>query len=1069
MTASTALRFEPTATNEPARPAVTVTMLGGFVVTIGDVEFDQSDWRRRQAAVLVKVLSLTRGHALHREQLMDVLWPELRVDEAAPRLHKAAHFARRTLDDPEALVLAGDMVALFPGRSVRVDAADFEALASSAVATGDRSAARRAVDQYHGELLPQDRYESWALDARDRLHLLYLDVLRLSQRWDLLADLEPTDEQAQLALITHMRQRGDQRSAMRQFERLERALRSELGVAPSARAARLRAEIAREAHSPILVSVGRPVENEAGPPPSTRSPMLFGRAQSEQRLTGLLDTVQSGHGRTLFLSGPPGVGKTAMIGWLERTAAERGWRVGSGVAARVGGAWPYAPVLEAFADLCRRHPTLLDGLDDLLKIEIESGLSGRDLAWTAQRGHQRLFVAAAELLRLAAAGTGALLIVDDAHHADDATVRLMHYLARATFSERAMIVFSHRPSISGALADVRQSLDSRGTAATHDVRPLTRAEATSLVHQLSPTSSSDFVKAVWTASAGLPYSIVQLTRTEAARSAAPDPTAPPSLTDDQLRACAVAAVLGATFDTDEFIAMAALSEDEAYDVLDNAVAHELLVRTEVGYAFQHSMMRESLLAGMLPSQTRDAHRHAAAALRTLNRSPSRIGHHLTQAGDHAQAVPWILRAAETSAAMGANREALATLDGVRTRARGADLRRLLSVRADLLMAAADAGAVDAYREALAVSDDPADRSRLRARLARAATYAGDLDVAAVALEGLPAEGAAPDADLLLAQGMLALFRGELDAADAAASEARRIVVLDRPDDWQMFDLIGLQGLIAHNRGEWFERLRAELKHGADQPALAARIFDSHLCVAEYLLYGPTPYPEVLELADALRVTAERSGLLRAVAFAIALRGETELLMGDLHAAENDLREAADLHHDVGSTAGEAHSLQRLAEVRLAVGDTAEADRLLRRAQTLARFSSIAAHLLQRIYGTMITAAPDPAAARAVVDRADAALGVSDRCPFCAIMLALPAARACAESGDLGDARRHLHDAETSALLWEGTAWQAAILETRACLAAAEGDLDGAAWLRRSAADLFESSGQPLDARRCRTT
>jgi ATP/maltotriose-dependent transcriptional regulator MalT len=285
----------------------------------------------------------------------------------------------------------------------------------------------------------------------------------------------------------------------------------------------------------------------------------------------------------------------------------------------------------------------------------------------------------------------------------------------------------------------------------------------------------------------------------------------------------------------------------------------------------------------------------------------------------------------------------------------------------------------------------------------------------------------------------------------------------------MFDLIGLQGLIAHNRGEWFERLRWELKHGAEQPALAARIFDSHLCVAEYLLYGPTPYPEVLKLAHTLRVTAERSGALRAVAFALALQGETELLMGDLTTAETDLRDAAELHHDIGSPAGEAHSLQRLAEVRLATGDRPGANRLLRRALTLGRFTSIAGHLLQRIYGTMISAASDPSAARAIVDDAGATLGVHDQCPFCAVMLALPAARACAEAGDLDDARRHLHDAEVSARLWEGTAWQAATLETRASLAAAEGHLDVASRLRGTAADLFDGAGQPLDARRCRAS
>ena len=53
------------------------------------------------------------------------------------------------------------------------------------------------------------------------------------------------------------------------------------------------------------------------------------------------------------------------------------------------------------------------------------------------------------------------------------------------------------------------------------------------------------------------------------------------------------------------------------------------------------------------------------------------------------------------------------------------------------------------------------------------------------------------------------------------------------------------------------------------------------------------------------------------------------------------------------------------------------------------------HLLQRIYGTMILAAPNAAAARAVVDQAEATLGESDRCAFCVVMLAVPAAIACA--------------------------------------------------------------------------
>ena len=227
-------------------------------------------------------------------------------------------------------------------------------------------------------------------------------------------------------------------------------------------------------------------------------------------------------------------------------------------------------------------------------------------------------------------------------------------------------------------------------------------------------------------------------------------------------------------------------------------------------------------------------------------------------------------------------------------------------------------------------------------------------------------------------------------------------------------------------------------------------------------------PKVLELAGALRETAERAGVLRAVAFATALRGETALLMGDLALARNELQDAVDLHRDISSAAGEAHSLQRLAEVELADGHRVEANRLLHRALPIARFTSIAQHLLQRIYGTMITAAPDPAAARAIVEHAEGALGVADRCPFCVIMLAIPAALACADVGDLEDARRHLTLAEHSARRWEGTAWRASVLEVKARLAEVGDDLPAARRLRRQAAELFEASGQPLDAQRCRS-
>jgi tetratricopeptide (TPR) repeat protein len=491
------------------------------------------------------------------------------------------------------------------------------------------------------------------------------------------------------------------------------------------------------------------------------------------------------------------------------------------------------------------------------------------------------------------------------------------------------------------------------------------------------------------------------------------------------------------------------------------------LRTDAGWEVRHALVRDALLAKVPQAQLRRLHRRAADALQALDRPATRIGFHLVQAGDRVGAVPWVIEAARSSAALGAYREGLEALAMVREAATGADLAALLSLRADLLMAEADPGTVDAYREALACVSDPTERSKLRARLARAATFSGDLDTAAVALDGLTPDGSPDDATLLMARGCLAFYQGDLDAAAEAAAEARRRVILGVPQEWQMFDLVSLQGLVAHTRGQWFERLDFEMRRGVSRPGMAARIFDSHLCVAEYLLYGPTPYPEIVSMATELRDTAERAGVLRAVAFATTLRGEAAYLMGDLELAAGELRESSDLHHDIGSTAGEAHSLQRLAEVQLALGDRAEANRLLIRALPLARFSSIALHIIVRVYGTLIEAAADAESARAAVDRAEATMGVDDHCMFCSIMFAVPAAKACADAGDLREARQYLQTAEKSAQLWKGTSWQASLMETKGRIALAEHDLDAAAGFWAYAADLFDSARQPRDARRCR--
>src|SRR5690349_21621657 len=106
--------------------AVSVHLLGGFRVVVDGRDVAEDDWhRRRSAAHLVQLLALAPGRRLHRERVLAGLWPELDPADAAPRLHKAAHYARRWLAAPDAVVLAGEAVALHPDDAVTVDAVVF--------------------------------------------------------------------------------------------------------------------------------------------------------------------------------------------------------------------------------------------------------------------------------------------------------------------------------------------------------------------------------------------------------------------------------------------------------------------------------------------------------------------------------------------------------------------------------------------------------------------------------------------------------------------------------------------------------------------------------------------------------------------------------------------------------------------------------------------------------------------------------------------------------------------------------------------------------------------------------
>ena len=65
-------------------PEIHVTLLGRFAVTVGGVPVAEAGWKRRHAAAVVKVLALAPGRRLHREQVIDLVWPGDTIAEAVP-------------------------------------------------------------------------------------------------------------------------------------------------------------------------------------------------------------------------------------------------------------------------------------------------------------------------------------------------------------------------------------------------------------------------------------------------------------------------------------------------------------------------------------------------------------------------------------------------------------------------------------------------------------------------------------------------------------------------------------------------------------------------------------------------------------------------------------------------------------------------------------------------------------------------------------------------------------------------------------------------------------------------
>jgi DNA-binding SARP family transcriptional activator len=307
---------------------VRISLLGGFRVSVGSRSIGEVDWRLKKAASLIKLLALAPDHRLHREQVVELLWPGLDRKAAVNNLHQALHSARRTLRPrgaaPSSLRLRGELLELSPDDPLWVDVEAFEEEAATARRSCEPAAYRAAVRLYTGDLLPEDRYEDWVEGRREELRLSYLGLLvemaglyeergEYGPAVEALQEAvatEPTHEEAHVGLMRLYARTGQRYRALRQYEQLGRALGRELDADPEARSRRLYEEILAGRIPTVIEAL--PVAS-AEPPGADKHNLpgsltsFIGREREGEKVKQLLETT-----RLLTLSGVGGSGKTRL-------------------------------------------------------------------------------------------------------------------------------------------------------------------------------------------------------------------------------------------------------------------------------------------------------------------------------------------------------------------------------------------------------------------------------------------------------------------------------------------------------------------------------------------------------------------------------------------------------------------------------------------------------------------------------------------------------------------------------------------------------------------------------------
>ncbi|WP_327718272.1 AAA family ATPase [Streptomyces sp. NBC_00490] len=953
------------AVRRPAPPVLRLYLLGGFRTERTDGAPVADRWPRPSSRRLVELLAVSPGRVRHREEIIEMCWPDTAGTPAAlGSLRVALHAARRALE-PELtartpssyLIGEGALLRLAPD-TVWIDADEAETLAERALRTGTTAHLAAALEAFTGELLPEHRYTPWVEARRERLDALR-DSVRLTLAEAYLADGETeraaatarriladsaAEERAHRVLIGAYLHQGMRRRALAQYHQCRRALDTEWGIRPGPETEALH----RAALGTPTTDVRRPAPAAPKPPPAvldtlTASPFVGRRAELER----LLDPTRPA---LTVVGGEAGIGKTRLAAEAARRAAADGAAVLWGASHDTAEQAPYGLFVEALegwltgrpaAERARagaEYPELAALLPSLGQIGPAPGRGGGP-----EYERERIFAAVCGLLASAAAPGGVLVVLDDVHTADTASLHLLSRLARRPQgSAKVRFLATYRPEDLPEPDPRRALLDTlvrQGTARRLHLPRLDRTDCLTLAADArGGDGDSTTLERVWELSLGHPLFAVELAKATPGTSGYEDLTPPEGvrlLVADRLSRLSPAAC-----QVIETVAMAcggvaALTEvqevagatAEVADGIDAALAAAVLEerpvptdgRTVPGLGFRHPLIR--LVCRERLSVARRRRLHTAYAELLLRRRPGAVdavAAHLTGADDP-RAAGHLHLAARRAAAVGADDtadhyygELTARLDAVAVEA----ARIRLDHAAVLRRMARHEDAARVLREALTDlrrHGSAEEQVRVAAQLAETLARTGEAEEGFALLDTyLPGDGTSAEtvAAHWMARGVLCFVTGDYEGSLRAARAAQQSAgESDAPRG--AGNCATSHHAPAPDNGE------------ATPHALLARA----LAQQSTALALTNRLPQARTAADAALPHAEAHGDPRLVMTVLSILREHARRSGRLHEALAIGTRALDLADRCGDPEAAAFERANLAEIHLLLGECDEAAEL----------------------------------------------------------------------------------------------------------------------------------------------